>query len=311
MIGHEKVLNIDASTPNDKAVSALKALASIWRLRVLQVLCAETRSVNQLANLLNIPVSTAAMHVKALEEAELVHTELQPASRGLQKLVSRRYDQVRVMLPPLESSTTRAVEISMPIGAYVHCEVTPTCGLASEVALIGMMDDPVSFFEPERINAQILWFRQGFVEYLFPFRVPVGTSPTALQLRMEVCSEAPTHNENWPSDITLWINGVEVGTWTSPGDFGGTRGALTPSWWLDVDSQFGLLKRWEVNGSGTFVDGIQVSDVKVQDLKLGMQPTITVRLGVKPDARHVGGLNLFGRKFGNYPEDLVLRITYE
>ena len=59
------------------------------------------------------------------------------------------------------------------------------------------------------------------------------------------------------------------------------------------------------------MDGIQVSEVRVQDLKLGMQPTITVRLGVKPDARHVGGLNLFGRKFGNYPEDIILRITYE
>ena len=37
---------------------------------------------------------------------------------------------------------------------------------------------------------------------------------------------------------------------------------------------------------------------------------VAVRIGVKPDAAHVGGINLFGRKFGNYPQDLILRIGY-
>lgn len=128
---------------------------------------------------------------------------------------------------------------------------------------------------------------------------------------MEVCSEAPTHNDDCPSDVTLWINGVEAGTWTSPGDYGGVRGALTPSWWLDTDSQFGLQKRWEVNVAGTFVDGVQLSDVTLNDLKLGYGASVTVRIGVKPDARNLNGINLFGRKFGNYPEDLVLRIAYD
>lgn len=311
MANHRKILHLDVSQPNETALTVLKALASEWRLRILALLGREVRSVNQLAQLLDIPVSSAAMHVKELEDAELIHTELQPATRGQQKACSRRYDQVLLTLPPLEGVEVNAVEIPMPIGAYVRFEAVPTCGLASETAFIGMIDDPISFLEPERINAQILWFRHGFVEYQFPYRLPPSATPQTLQLRAEICSEAPTHNENWPSDITLWVNEVEVGTWTSPGDFGGTRGALTPGWWLDVDTQFGLLKRWEVSKSGTFVDGIQVSDVKLNDLKLGAQPWVTVRLGVKANARHVGGMNLFGKKFGNYPEDLTLRISYE
>ena len=36
-----------------------------------------------------------------------------------------------------------------------------------------------------------------------------------------------------------------------------------------------------------------------------------VRIGIKDDARHQGGINLFGRRFGNYPQDLVMRIAYE
>lgn len=307
---HGKTLHLDVSQPNEKALSALKALASEQRLRILALLGTETRSVNQLAQLLDIPISTAAMHIKELEDAELIHTEMQPASRGQQKSCSRRFDQVLIRLPPFERTEGKVIEISMPIGAYVRFEVMPTCGLASELALIGTIDDPVSFLEPERLNAQILWFRQGFVEYQFPYRLPASAKPQSLQLRMEICSEAPTHNDRWPSDITVWINGIEIGTWTSPGDFGGARGALTPSWWLDVDTQYGQLKRWEVNATGTYVDGLQVSDIRLDDLQLGKSSAITVRIGVKADAQHIGGLNLFGRKFGNYPEDLVLRITY-
>ena len=37
---------------------------------------------------------------------------------------------------------------------------------------------------------------------------------------------------------------------------------------------------------------------------------IVVRIGVRPDAENVGGLNLFGRGFGNYPQDLGLRLEY-
>jgi len=35
-----------------------------------------------------------------------------------------------------------------------------------------------------------------------------------------------------------------------------------------------------------------------------------VAIGVEEGARHVGGLNLFGRGFGNYPQDLVLRMRH-
>ena len=40
----------------------------------------------------------------------------------------------------------------MPIGAYTRFDVTPTCGLASEDGLIGYLDDPVSFYEPDRVR---------------------------------------------------------------------------------------------------------------------------------------------------------------
>ena len=37
--------------------------------------------------------------VKLLEDAGLIHTELEPASRGLRKVCSRMYDQITLDLP--------------------------------------------------------------------------------------------------------------------------------------------------------------------------------------------------------------------
>ena len=35
-----------------------------------------------------------------------------------------------------------------------------------------------------------------------------------------------------------------------------------------------------------------------------------VRLGVKSDAVNVGGLNIFGEQFGNYPQPIVLKVNF-
>ena len=82
----------------------------------------------------------------------------------------------------------------MPVGAYSDVAVAPTCGLAGSEGLIGLMDDPASFYEPDRLAAQLVWFRAGFVEYRLPNRVPPGSSVFALAVSAEVCSEAPLHD---------------------------------------------------------------------------------------------------------------------
>ena len=55
-----------------------------------------------------------------------------------------------------------------------------------------------------------------------------------------------------------------------------------------------------------------------ETLVIGDDVTVTVlgvkgnqvRLGVKPDAAHVGGLNIFGKSFGNHAQDIVLKLNY-
>jgi predicted transcriptional regulator len=217
---------------------------------------------------------------------------------------------VVVGLPLGQAKNNDVVEVAMPIGGYTSVNVQPTCGLASPTSLIGFLDDPLSFYEPERIQAGLVWFRSGYLEYMFPYRLPKSASLLSLQVAMEICSEAPLHNNDWPSDITLWINGKEIGTWTCSADFGAQRGVLTPTWWDTNDTQYGLLKRWLVNLDGSYIDGYKLNSLTINDLGVDQQPTIAVRIGVKSDATHVGGINLFGRGFGNYPQDLILRLEY-
>jgi predicted transcriptional regulator len=298
----------DSNLPELEAV--IKALGSETRLEILSFLGTHTCSVLDIADNLKLPQSTITMHITILEKAGLIKTDLQPAKRGVQKVCARLYDRVNILLPSDEQSAEMTTQTAMPVGAYTVAQVTTTCGLLSESGFIGELDDPASFYEAEHFRAQLIWFRTGFVEYRFPHRPPAGGSLKSIEISAEVCSEAPLHHDHWPSDITLWINGVEIATWTSPSDYGGEPGLLTPTWWDVNNTQYGQLKTWRVTEQGSFIDTEKVSPVALPQLNIGHGGTIAVRIGVKEGAQHVGGINIFGSRFGNYPQDILLREVY-
>ncbi len=297
--------------PNtEQALKVIKALSSVKRLQILELLGDQPKNVSEIASAMQMPLSTANLHIGALEEAGLLLTDMRPGERGLQKICARAYTKVLIQFTLPSQADTNSLEVSMPIGAFVDSEVIPTCGMASADNIIGMLDDPASFYEPRRTDAQLLWFHQGYVEYRFPNRLTPQAKVASLRLSMEICSEAPLHHNEWLSDITVWINGRDIGTWTSPADFGGQRGLLTPRWWETNNTQYGLLKVWQVREEGSFVDGERNSDTNIASLKLMEKDYISVRIGIKPEAKHIGGLNLFGQNFGNYPQDIVMYLVY-
>ena len=311
-IPYARVLELLADDYNlQKLETVTKALGSATRLEILRFLSAHTCTLLEIAEALDLPPSTATLHINVLEKAGLIETNLSPATRGLQKVCARVYDRIVIQLPAAAEREETTVEVSMPIGAFVDVHIIPTCGLLGDLGIIGHLDDPSAFYEPERIHAQLIWFRQGTVEYRFPNRLPPNVLLDDIDVSFEICSEAPLHHSHWPSDVTVWIDDVEIGTWTSPADFGGERGALTPAWWDTQNSQFGLLKVWKVTNNGSFVDGVQVSKVTLNNLSLEPGHPISVRIGIKDNASNIGGLNLFGSKFGNYPQDIVLRQRFK
>jgi Predicted transcriptional regulator len=272
----EEKLNRILTTNLDEFIHIAKALSTDLRLEIFKALLGQPRNVVEISEMFGLPASTAAINIRKLEEAGLIQTELVPGTRGTQKICSAVYSRIVVDLAHVRSEPSESgVEVSLPIGQFVDSQVSAPCGILSERAIIGEMDEPRSFFEPERINAQLIWFRRGYLEYRFPNRTPRGAVIRHLELSMEICSEAPLHKRDWPSDITLWINGKEIGTWTSPGDFGGERGLLTPEWWGIENTQYGLLKTWRVNSDGSFIDGRNISGLTIDELELDDRPYLT------------------------------------
>lgn len=93
------------------------------------------------------------------------------------------------------------------------------------------------------------------------------------------------------------------------GDFGGRRGHYTPEYWPVTSTQFGILKTISVNSEGLFIDKTLVnSHITVSDLKLAVGNAIKLTIGIKEDAVHRGGLNLFGKNFGDYPQSIIMII---
>jgi predicted transcriptional regulator len=302
-----KVLVIDAIQETNK----LKALASVCRVKMLDILRKESLNINELCALMNLPQSTAATHISILEDAGLVTGEKIKARKGNQKRCRTAFSEIIVKFPEEKPADKSSIDVEMPIGIFTNWEVSPPCGLCSPEKIIGFLDTPDSFVNPGRIKAGLLWFEHGFVEYQFPNNLIYDHRRLQkLEVSAELSSEIPGTDKNWLSDITLWINNVEIGSWTSPGDFGDRRGVYTPSWWKLEGSQYGILKRWSLTEEGAFVDGVKISGVKLPDINLAGHHSIRIRLGVKKNAEHLGGMNIFGRGFGNYDQDIILRLFF-
>ncbi len=286
------------------------ALSSPARIQILKLLYRNSFNVAEIAEKLQIPASSAALYIRSLENAGLINTRLQPGSRGSMKICSRKNDQIIIKLTSDEPSVSKLSSISMPIGCFTDCEVAPSCGLASELARIGFEDRPESFYLPERANAQILWTASGHVEYKFPYQLPSTALPNRLILTAELCSEALNYKEDWLSDITFWINGIECGTWRSPGDYGSRLGRLNPEWWGSGSTQYGKLVTLEIADDGCTINSVPSSHITLKDFSFSSQNPITVRIGNKPDAEFVGGFNLFGEKFGDHEQNIILSFAY-
>ena len=286
-----------------------KALGTETRIAMLQLLQANSLNIKEIADKLQIPISTAASNIKTLEDAGLIITNYQPGVRGSMKLCGRRINEITILLDLRSSDHSNVTTQNMPIGAFTDCSVKPTCGMASHTEII-TENVPGEFFTPQRTQAQLLWFAKGFIEYKFSNTIKPGQRIKKISIAAEICSEAPKFRMDWPSDITLWINDVDVGTWVSPGDFGDRRGTNNPSWWPEYNTQYGCLKTWVIDERGTFLDDEILSGVTLDQVSDQLIEHIRVKFGIKDNAKNVGGINLFGEGFGDYEQNIVMRIEY-
>lgn len=303
---HTGILELSA----DSSAETFRALASETRLSILALLGNGDLNINEIGVALGLAQPTVTKHMQTLEHAGLVECEYKPGIQGMQKRCRVCVERVLINLNGHRTVADCIEEIAMPVGLFTSAEPVPTCGLVNAERVIGFLDEPQSFYHPDRGAARLLWMQDGYVEYVFPNTLPSSMEVQRLEFAAEVCSECPDYCNDYPSDITVWVNGVEIGTWTSPGDLGGKRGRLNPPWWADHMTQYGMLKVWSIDRNGSYVDGLVAGSATIRDAGVEPRVPVTVRVGIREGAQHVGGFNLFGRGFGNYDQDPTMRLHY-
>ena len=272
----------------------------------------ENYSIWQIAETLNVPVSTISAHIKILQNAGILTIRNKPHSRGGEKIVIREYDYIVIGCGDNgHSDTCDNSVITIPVGSYFDFKFEGHCGMVDEFAnRIGAWDNPQSFLLPSRFKAQLLWFSKGYIEYKIPTAVLNNKEIKSITISLEICSEVPKYNNDWKSDISFFLNGKELLTYTSPGDFGGRKGIYTPQSWPTTCTQYGLLKTIKINDSGCYLDEIQVSSVKIEDCG-NLNEGLSLRIEISENAKNSGGINIFGAKFGDYPQHIVINISYK
>ena len=65
----------------ERLCQVAQALSSPQRVKMIGLLASRSMNVNELADALGMPVSTAALNVRQLEEAGLISSEIQPGIR--------------------------------------------------------------------------------------------------------------------------------------------------------------------------------------------------------------------------------------
>ena len=304
----EKILSI--SLKNEKKCSVIfKILANKTRRDILRLLADGHRSIQNIAFELDLPLSTVSEHVSLLIKTGLVSVVKKVSNRGQTKIISIQFESfVLDMTNDFKSATLKKdFTIDIPIGSYTSFCVNKLCGMISNDGYIGERDNKNCFYSIDRFSAQLIWFDYGYLEYKVPLKKEYLTNVNSIMLTLEICSEAPAFDENWKSDIFFEFNNVNIGFFTSFGDYGARRGKLTPKWWSNCTS-YGMLKCIEVKKDGSYINGEKVSNVTINDLNLYENDIFIIKLGVKENAKNRGGLNLFGDCFGDYPQNIVLSI---
>lgn len=296
----------------DEGLEVFKALGSELRINIIKLLQENHEmNMNELATSLGITNGALTSHIKKLEESGIIQVMTERGGHGNQKICKVAVDKIVVDVESEETEEDQNIyNTEVKVGHYSDYNVYPTCGLATSKAIVGEVDDPRYFSHPDRINAGILWFTKGYIEYMIPNLLPSATKIDKITVSLEISSEAPGINNDWPSDISIFLNDVKIGTWTSPGDYGDVQGIFTPDWWFPNWNQYGLLKMIVINKKGTFVDGLKISDVTINQFNLDYKSTVRFKFEIEEDAKNIGGITIFGSEFGNYNQDIKVRIAY-
>lgn len=301
------------SEEDSKQIQALgAALSSPIRLEIMRFLNDGPQTLYRLQQHTGLSATAIAMHIRKLEAANLVRLVYSPSKKGFSQLAFLCLGKIEIFSNAPKPTPQTSLTVSMPIGLFTEAE-----GYASYFRIT--TNDPKDFsmeqipiFSTKRENAGMIYTDGGKVSYTFDKELFKNKKISHLFLSLEICSECPYYSNTWKSDITFSINGKELYTYTSPGDFGDRPGKVSPAFWASAaTTQYGKLVCFFINESGTFFNQEPCSPINLRTLKIDGSENLVFSIETKKDAQFFGGFNIFGKDFGDYPQDIELTIFFE
>ena len=135
-----------------EGLELFKTLGSEVRMQILSLLCAnEQMNLGELAQELGVTQGALTSHIRMLEQQGLIQVELKHSARGLQKVCSLKDNEILLnVYPSFEENSTNVYKTEVQIGHYTDYSVHAGCGLVTDSALVGAVDDPRVVAYPER-----------------------------------------------------------------------------------------------------------------------------------------------------------------
>ena len=253
--------------------------------------------------------STVIFHLRLLEEAGLVISRTQPNKKGKTLIFYINFSDVTLSLQNDHAAAhDTVITQTVGVGCFEAAAPTGYMRIATEDRFIVLEKDDI--YNPRRFDAKLLCIDNGMVRYAFSNAFARRHTVKSLEFSMELSSESPYFCNDWKSEIVFSVCGVDVATYLSAGDYGDTRGRLTPEWWDNKYSQYGLPVTLLIDWGGVRLNGDYVrTDLTLGDLPLAQSDRITLSLRTDPALRYAGGFNIYGSRFGNEPQDIVMRAT--
>ena len=161
-----KIIRLDLS--DDEQIEKIgKAISDKVRRKIIKMSTEGSYSVMEIAERLNMPVSTVSFHLKILKEAGFIQILPNPTKRGNEKIISQYISLVRMDFRLFHEQKTNLKTLEIPLGSYSDFRVDPPCALADSTGLLIGWDKPEAFYSTKRFNAQLLSFTMRYEQRAF------------------------------------------------------------------------------------------------------------------------------------------------
>lgn len=305
----------------------VKALSNDIRIKILQMLSDSDMNVQSIAARLSLSKTAVLTHINILEESGFIKSKYLSGSIGNQRICSCVYERLVFDIIPGKNDDDGGAyyEVEVPIGNFFDFEAYAPCGLATNHNVIKKWDDPSVMCDPERMNTCFLWTAFGYFEYKIPIDpLFVNKKITAIEIDMEISAHhmvrhhkalklpgymTPERITDGISDVTFWLDGTEIGMRTIIEGVDPSKATYTPSWWRNIPVH-GTLVKVALGPKGAYINGEKTSDLTYDEV-CREDGFVRFRVGVKEDAFHSGGIMIFGKHFGRYGNDIIVKTYIE